>query len=93
MLKRREFLTGLFTILPAAVCYQRIWRDIAKTEMPGELLLIIDGSGKLPFTYWWNGEVFERVNRLVGPRKHETIEEIESTLPKRIFIIGEPDPT
>lgn len=28
---RRDFITGLFNILPAAVCYKRIWHEVSKT--------------------------------------------------------------
>lgn len=30
---------GLFAILPAAACYKRIWKEIAKTELPVEAVL------------------------------------------------------
>ena len=33
-MNRRAFFGGLISILPAATCYKRIWKEIAGTEMP-----------------------------------------------------------
>jgi len=38
-MNRRNFIGGLFEILPAAICYKRIWKEIAKTEMPEESVI------------------------------------------------------
>ena len=38
-MNRRGFIAGLFTILPAATSYARIWRSLAKTTMPVEALM------------------------------------------------------
>ena len=27
---RRQFISGLFSILPAATCYKRVWREVSK---------------------------------------------------------------
>ncbi len=38
-MNRRGFIAGLFTILPAATSYARIWRSLAKTTMPVEAVM------------------------------------------------------
>lgn len=43
-MNRRAFFGGLFAILPAATCYKRIWKELAKTELPAEALLGCSGS-------------------------------------------------
>jgi len=59
-MNRRAFFGGLFAILPAATCYRRIWKEIAKTEMRHECLIKIGFSVNESEQIWKYIQYIER---------------------------------
>lgn len=45
-MNRRNFITslGLFTVLPSASTYKRIWKEIAKTEINPQAIIFFNES-------------------------------------------------
>lgn len=82
-MNRRKFLTGLFAILPAATCYQRIWKQLANTELDPAAMIGNAMTGKAAYQEF--SIIFEMKDALTGVVTHTNTWTLPRDLEGRIY--------